>query len=77
MPGTTFIVGKEGHLEVSSTGPGDEWRGDIIIAQWCFPSRRQHDGRLESGPEEDSAGPIDDTPRTVKRSVADKRCTEP
>jgi len=71
-----FAVGNRGHLVLWSTGPEDGADRDAIIAQWCFPSRRQQGGRFEAGSEVDNAGPISDKLKTANNAAAETRRTD-
>jgi len=76
VAGTVWSDGNEAHLAPATTGPdGDPCRIDIM-AQWCFPSRRQHTGRFDSGLEAESAGPISDRLKRTTRVAAHTRRTE-
>jgi hypothetical protein len=74
-PGIALVDGKEGHTAPSRAGPLDRRARDCIIAQWCFPSLRQHAGRVESESAADSTGPISDKLKRVSTDAAERRRT--
>lgn len=68
------VFGKKGHLLAWSVGPDDESDAAVIMAQWCFPSRRQHAGRFAFVLEANSAGLISGKlNRTISRKADARR----
>ena len=75
LGGTSFAVGKEGHLEACKARP-DQESDAATITQWCLPSRRQQAGSFEPGSEADSDGLISERLKITNSSVADRRRTK-
>jgi hypothetical protein len=50
--------GNRGHLPGCREGPDGDSDCIAIIAQWCFPPRRQHAGSFESRSEANTTGLI-------------------
>ena len=48
LPSRKFRFGYSEHRRAYKDGPDDRSGSDDIIAQWCFPLRRQHAGRFDS-----------------------------
>ena len=54
LPNRKFRFGYCEQRRAYKDGPVDRSGSDDIIAQWCFPLRRQHSGRFDSGLEASS-----------------------
>jgi len=66
------VPGKNGHRLSRKLGPESD--GMEAIAQWCFPSRRQHAGSFDSVPEKVSAGLISaKLKRAINRAAGARR----
>ena len=58
-------------------GPDGEADWPAVMAQWCFPPRRQQGGSLESGSDANTAGAIGEKPNTATSSIAQMRRIPP
>jgi hypothetical protein len=66
-------VGKKEHLPACKAGPDDDSDSVAIVAQRCFPLRRQHAGSFESPPNASTEGLISEKPKSASSSIADAR----
>ena len=66
-------AGNNGHRTSCKAGPEDESDGPEAMAQWCFPSRRQHAGRLDCSLDAINAGLISAKLKRAISRVADAR----
>ena len=69
-------MGKKEHLPACKAEPDDDSDSVAIVAQWCFPLRRQHAGSFESAPKASTEGLISEKPKRASSSIADARRME-
>jgi len=49
LPSAKFVLGYREQRRAFKEGPDAPSSSDDVTAQWCFPLRRQHAGRFDSG----------------------------